>query len=323
MNKNLESNINSIEVIVSGGSNKKIDRLIYNDNTSCIRMSMPWISDYSSGQSYYEVSSFMSQNSLNVPEIYEVNKIDNLIYVQDLGQNRLLDVLNLNTYNFNELFFYFKSLVNQIVKLQTVNLDPLEFNFLRKKYSRELLHIELEYFLTSFLIDHLGLVLKEEDERIFFREINSLINKFSLMGESIILKDMHSRNIMVKEDELFFIDFQDALIGPKLYDISSILYDQFYVLDSSFRDSVINYYLDQIEVFSKEERELVKKNIKILALHRSLKGIASYASFEKRFNKTIFLRFIGVFWTYVRQICFEIDECKGLYSLVVRLYNKT
>src|SRR5947209_15226067 len=57
-------------------------------------------------------------------------------------------------------------------------------------------------------------------------------------------RDYHSRNLMVQDERIRVIDFQDALMGPSTYDLASLLRDSYLSLDQDLIDELVIRYLE-------------------------------------------------------------------------------
>ena len=56
-------------------------------------------------------------------------------------------------------------------------------------------------------------------------------------------RDYHSRNLMLHDEQLYIIDFQDARMGPDTYDLVSLLRDSYVDLPEQTVDELIAYFL--------------------------------------------------------------------------------
>ena len=56
-------------------------------------------------------------------------------------------------------------------------------------------------------------------------------------------RDYHSRNLMLRDDQLFIIDFQDARMGPDTYDLVSLLRDSYVDIADAQLEELIAYFL--------------------------------------------------------------------------------
>lgn len=58
-------------------------------------------------------------------------------------------------------------------------------------------------------------------------------------------RDCQSRNVMVKDDKVYFIDYQGGMQGALQYDVASMLWQAKAALPYEWRDELVNYYFDK------------------------------------------------------------------------------
>ena len=56
-------------------------------------------------------------------------------------------------------------------------------------------------------------------------------------------RDSHSRNLMLHDEQLYIIDFQDARMGPDTYDLVSLLRDSYVDLPEQTVEELLAYFL--------------------------------------------------------------------------------
>ena len=85
----------------------------------------------------------------------------------------------------------------------------------------------MEFFTKHFIEAYRGVVISPAVRDALRAEFVEIIEE--LAGEARVLchRDYHSRNLMVHEDRLYIIDFQDARMGPDTYDLVSLLRDSY------------------------------------------------------------------------------------------------
>jgi hypothetical protein len=62
-----------------------------------------------------------------------------------------------------------------------------------------------------------------------------------------MFRDFQSRNIIVKDGQVSFIDFQGGMRGALQYDVASLLWQAKAELSEEWKDNLLNYYMDQID----------------------------------------------------------------------------
>jgi aminoglycoside/choline kinase family phosphotransferase len=102
-------------------------------------------------------------------------------------------------------------------------------------------------------------------------------------------RDYHCRNLLVQNDQVWIIDFQDARIGSPHYDVASLVYDAYLPLSNSERELLINAYKSQLSQHSVSKKiawHIFESDLKQVAFQRTIKAAGSFASFFIRFGKT-------------------------------------
>ncbi|MFM8268905.1 MAG: aminoglycoside phosphotransferase family protein [Pseudomonadota bacterium] len=127
----------------------------------------------------------------------------------------------------------------------------------------------------------------------------------ALSPEVFCHRDYHCRNLLVHENQLWMIDFQDARLGPPGYDLASLVFDAYVPISKDTRQDLISVYLKTLEAYPlrKAIRETsFEKDLYLLAYQRTLKAAGSFASFWTRFQKSTHLAYIEEALTLAKSI---------------------
>ncbi len=133
-------------------------------------------------------------------------------------------------------------------------------------------------------------------------------------------RDYQSRNLMVKDGELVVIDFQDALQGPRQYDLVALLRDSYVELDRPFVDAMLDAYVVALE---KETRERIdvkpfKRFFDLLTVQRKLKDAGRFEFINRVKGNPGFLVSIPASLRYVKAALDVQPELDGLRRIVAR-----
>jgi aminoglycoside/choline kinase family phosphotransferase len=179
------------------------------------------------------------KNRLPVPKIIRVDHEQGLIWQEDLGSEDLFDILEKNSGLISpEVEKYYKRSLDCLVSLKNIKpVSPIKERF----FDREKLQAEL-YFLTENANRHLTQDGLPVDNNIYSEWKTLCVELDIYKTERICHRDFHSRNIKIKNEAVYLIDFQDARMGSRYYDLASLLYDPYVNLPESFRDKLFGYY---------------------------------------------------------------------------------
>jgi hypothetical protein len=133
-------------------------------------------------------------------------------------------------------------------------------------------------------------------------------------------RDYQSRNIMVKEGELVVIDFQDALQGPRQYDLVALLRDSYVELDRDFVDRMLDRYIATFQEVSGEriDAKAFKAFFDLLTLQRKLKDAGRFEYINRVKGNPGFLVSIPASLRYVRDAFARKPELRKLQELVAK-----
>ncbi|MGZ3461757.1 MAG: aminoglycoside phosphotransferase family protein [Archangium sp.] len=133
-------------------------------------------------------------------------------------------------------------------------------------------------------------------------------------------RDYQSRNIMVKEGELVVIDFQDALQGPRQYDLVALLRDSYVELDRDFVDTMLDRYIATFGEVTGEriDAKSFKAFFDLLTIQRKLKDAGRFEFIHRVKGNPGFLVSIPASLRYVRDAFKRRPEMSGLQKLVAK-----
>lgn len=274
--------------------------------------------------SFIYFSNFFGQKKLNVPTIIAVDD-SNQYYIQsDLGDNSLLDKLKNEGYSNGIKKLYQKALI-ALSNIQIKGDEGLNYShcFSGQAFDRGAIMADLLYFKYYFLrtlkIVYDGpQLIKDFDTLADF--LGNVPNKFFL------LRDCQARNIMVQNEEVFFIDYQGGKKGPLPYDVASLLWQAKAELPWEWKSDLTDFYINHVKTVHnlKIESHLFKSQLNGFVLIRLLQVLGAYGFrglFEKR---THFLESIpqGLrnlkLWLEKCPLTVEIPELKAIIEQLIQ-----
>lgn len=236
-----------IEKLPKSGSNREYYR-IYSENQTFIGS---YNEDLKENIAFLEFSKHFKSKGLNVPEIFAQN-LDKHIYLQeDLGNETLFSLLSKIRidYDFNdELVTVYKKVITEMPKFQILGTQGINYSIAYPRFSfdKQSMMWDLHYFKYYFL--KLANILFDE------QELENDFHKFSdflLQADSeyFLYRDFQSRNVMIKDDKPFFIDYQGGRKGALQYDLASLLYDGKAAIPQHLRNEFLDFYISEAQKY--------------------------------------------------------------------------
>jgi aminoglycoside/choline kinase family phosphotransferase len=161
---------------------------------------------------------------------------------------------------------------------------------------------DYEKFFSELMNWHNYLAKLLEEPSSFFEALKedlSELAKISSSYEQVLThRDYHCRNLMIFEDKVYWIDFQDARLGSHAYDVVSLLRDSYVKIDHSTFHELTNFYLDSLNDRRKElqkpplSMESFREEMEFVGLQRNLKAFGTFLFLTYAKNKPEFLKYI-------------------------------
>ncbi len=213
---------------------------------------------------------------LPVPEIYAEN-LDQKIYLQeDLGFTTLYSyLLTKGEYFPDYLIQIYKKVVAQLARLQIEGSKGLDYRvcYPRQSFDRQSILWDFNYFKYYFLkLAHVPFDEQELEEDIH-RFADYLLSADS---NYFMFRDFQTRNIIVKNGEPFFIDYQGGRKGALQYDLASLLFQAKANIPTDIRQELLEYYMDTAGEMIDFDREQFVAYYYAYVLIRSIQVLGAY-----------------------------------------------
>jgi aminoglycoside/choline kinase family phosphotransferase len=195
---------------------------------------------------------------LPVPEIYSVSSDETLYIQQDLGDQTLFDLLKSDRDKYGEISNRVKNFYKEAIRLlsyfQVEASNGLDYSLCveGQVYDKAAMLFDCNRFVKE-LIQRMGITFNSQRLE---KDFDVLTNFLALANNNFFMyRDFQSRNIMVKDDQLFFIDYQSGRHGALQYDLASLLYQSQARLPEDLREEIVETYLAQLSVRIPVERD--------------------------------------------------------------------
>ncbi|MDX2352046.1 aminoglycoside phosphotransferase family protein [Stutzerimonas xanthomarina] len=168
-------------------------------------------------QPFVDIAAMLAEAGVHVPEILAADLDRGFLLLSDLGRQTYLDVINAD--NADELF---TGAISALITFQA-NAKPAVLPC----YDEALLRRELQLFPEWYVQRHLGHNFSADEQQLWERTCRVLIDSALAQPTVLVHRDYMPRNLMLSQPNPGVLDFQDAVIGPVTYDITSLFKDAF------------------------------------------------------------------------------------------------
>ncbi len=272
----------SIEPLPGAGSNRKYFRLKGKESLIGV-----YGTSTEENRAFIYMARHFSQKGLPVPRIL-AEAADQSAYLQDdLGDISLFQFTKQGRESGNfsdEETNILKQTIRLLPQIQFEGSKDMDFSYCYPlaTFNHRSVLWDLNYFKYCFL-KATGLEFQEnllEDD--FERMADTLLQ---IEPQVFMYRDFQSRNIMIREEKPYFIDFQGGRKGPFYYDVASFLWQAKANYPDSLRQELLDEYLDALRPYHAIDKEQFLTTLRHFVLFRTLQVLGAYGFrgyFEKK-----------------------------------------
>ncbi len=240
---------------------------------------------------YVRIGQHLHGSGIAVPRIHLHDNFAGLVFVADVGDEHLQTLAGRSDESQRRLRY--EQVIDHWITMAMEgrrNFDPL-WTFQSTHYDREvILEKECRYFVEAFVQTYLGWPWTYDNLCSEFERIAREIDRTGIPG--FLHRDFQSRNIMVQDQRIWFIDFQGARLGPIQYDLASLLIDPYTALSIDSQDHLKAYGIAQLEARYGVDPVRFSEGYGMCAISRNLQILGAFAFLSRMKGKTQFEKYI-------------------------------
>lgn len=230
-----------VTLLPQSGSDRRYLRLS-NEQHSVIGAYNP---DKKENNTFFYFSQVFAKYAMPVPEILAKSKDKQYYLLQDLGDTSLFNLLERDGHT-EEIKDLFKKSIDNLVRFHWEAAKEIDYSlcfsaesFDRKQILSDLLYFK--YYFADLLKIHYNKPALLEELEEWSRALASA------RPQSFMYRDFQSRNIQVKDGEVYFIDYQGGMQGLPQYDLASLLWQARAQLPNEWKTELVNYYFTALQ----------------------------------------------------------------------------
>jgi len=238
---------------------------------------------------FLEVQELLAARGVAVPRILADGSDQGWLLVEDLGDDTLANYLLRNPGDKEAIY---RQAVRDLARAQRALGELPEGSVVRRRaFDEELLLWEIHHF-REWALEARGLALSPEDRSAFDAIAVRLAARIAGWPRGFVHRDYQSRNLMVVDGPaLVWIDFQDALLGPRVYDLVALLNDSYQTFDRSFVEARLDDFASELG-FDEEDRTRLGVEFDLVTVQRKLKDAGRFVFIDRTKRNPSFLRFV-------------------------------
>ena len=257
-----------------GGSGRKIIRLA-SEKLSAIGILYDVREE---NVAFLEFSRHFRRHGLPVPEIYAEDLSHGAYLEEDLGDTTLFEFLSKNRVGENiapQAVEAYRKVVAVLPRFQIEAGRDLNYKvcYPCASFDHQSIAWDLNYFKYYFL-RLAGIPFNEQELEDDFGRLTTFL--LGARRDYFLYRDFQSRNVMLRDAQPFFLDYQGGRKGALQYDIASLLYDAKADLPPELRQQLLDHYIDRLADFIELEREVFMQHYYAYVYVRIMQALGAY-----------------------------------------------
>jgi aminoglycoside/choline kinase family phosphotransferase len=243
---------------------------------------------------FLEVRDLLAARGVDVPAVYGEDTAQGWLLLEDLGDDTLAAFLT--THPGKKESLYVRA-VSDLARAQAslAKLPPASIVSSRA-FDEDLLLWEIQHF-REWGLEARGIHVPAADRAAFDAIAVRLARTIAGFSRVVVHRDYQSRNLMVRSDaageckSLCWIDFQDALLGPRAYDLVALLSDSYQVFERDFVEARLDDYARATGLMG-EERAALGREFDRVTVQCKLKDAGRFVFIDRTKGNSSFLKFV-------------------------------
>jgi aminoglycoside/choline kinase family phosphotransferase len=264
--------------------------------------------------SFLAVRGLLDSCGLPVPATVDVDGARGIVLQEDLGDTTLQEALKDASETRREELY--REAVDEVAELQRkAGQSSRKLDCFRIAFDIEKLSWELHYFLKHFLEGHRGADPTVEDRAVLSEAFHQLSHEIASWPRALCHRDYHSRNLMLHGGRLFWIDFQDARMGPTTYDLASLLRDAYVDVPEGLQEDLKERFRQTAT--PDEPREVFRRRFDLMCVQRNLKALGTFGYMATVRKNPVYLPYIPRTLAHLRHNLSRYPELERLWRTLL------
>lgn len=242
---------------------------------------------------FLEVRDLLESRGIRVPRLLHEACDRGLLFVEDLGDVTLAVALERAP---SQKTLLYQQAVRDLAQAQLALSELPEGSVVRRRsFDFELLRWEIDHF-REWALEARELRLSEQERRVYDCAADWIAANIASWPKCFVHRDYQSRNLMVRtkpdgQPAISWIDFQDALLGPRVYDLVALLGDSYQRFETTFIQDRLDEYASICGLDASEHQQLAYE-FDLVTVQRKLKDAGRFVFIDRNKGDPSFLSFV-------------------------------
>ena len=269
---------------------------------------------------------FLVRVGVRVPRLYGESLEKGLLFLEDLGDTALWDkVKDLPP---AQVLAWYRKAIDELLLLQvrgTKQRDESCIAF-QQRFNFRLYMWEFDHFIEYGLEKRPGTTIHETSKTELRNAFSDIARRLDSLPPCLNHRDYHSWNLMIHDEAVAVIDFQDALLAPPQYDLASLLNDRITdkVIQPDLEEKLVSYYIDgRVDVEKKiiNRDEFIELYL-LSAIQRDLKVVGRFYYLDIVKGKTAYKKFIPPTLNRLKRNLARLPQTERLIPILAEYYEE-
>lgn len=265
---------------------------------------------------FLNIQRYLAGRGVAVPAIHIYDSAAGRMVLEDLGDCTLFDAVAAAPPERIESLY--RQAIDQLVTLQTPEArpDPRRCVAFLRRFDHALFVWEFDHFLEYGIEARRGMTAPAAARDAIRRWFARIADELAAAPSVFVHRDYHSRNLMLLDERLRVIDFQDALMGPRTYDLASLLRDSYATLDEPLVERLIAHYAASTNL-PLPDPAAFRRLFDLTGFQRNLKAAGRFIYIEKVKGRPTHLPYVTPTLRSARRVLDKYPDLAELRELLV------
>lgn len=316
LSRSLQTDAYKVLSLAGDASNRRYYRVVLDHNSWVLMRWEPFLPE---NYPFLSVLNHFAKNGVHVPKVIAMSPNEGLVLLEDLG-DLTLERKFWESQNQDAAIEFYQLAIDEVVKIHhPATMDKSDCTAFKIQFDTEKFLWEMNYGKDNLLAGVLNFNFNDSSNTEIADIFLDICTRLHQEPKRIAHRDYHSRNLMIKLDQMNVIDFQDARLGPIQYDLVSLMRDSYVDMSETMENSLLNYYLERSKEYLPKDfsRAHFDHIYELQSIQRCFKACGSFASFYHQREDRRYLKYLSGTLRRVLKAINEFPEYKVFADILI------